>query len=73
MPVDIQRLSPALETVLPPLDLVIVGCAVVTKQPKIDPKSQRSAVYSTQQLDEGSDREEKERLHDLDNNVPRAA
>jgi hypothetical protein len=36
---------------------------VVTKQPRIDPKAKNL-------LDEGSDREEKERLRDLDNNVP---
>jgi hypothetical protein len=38
--------------------------AVATKQPKI---------CCAQQLDKGSDCEEKERLHDLDNYVPRAA
>jgi hypothetical protein len=40
---------------------------VATKQPKIDPKRQTSV-----QLDKGSDREDKERLLDLDNKVPRA-
>jgi hypothetical protein len=51
--------------------------AVDTKQPKIDPKIQKYTRPNTQvhnrQLDEVSDREEKERLRDLDNNVPRAA
>jgi hypothetical protein len=30
-------------------------------------------LFDPKQLDEGSDREENERLRDLDNNVPRAA
>jgi hypothetical protein len=51
-----------------PYTIVIM---VATKQAKIDPKTKN--ICCTQQLDEGSDREEKERLRDLDNNVPRAA
>jgi hypothetical protein len=42
-----------------------------TRHPKMDPKSQK--ICCTQQLDEGSDRQEKERLRDLETNVPRAA
>jgi hypothetical protein len=34
---------------------------------------QKPKICCTYQFDEGSEREEKERLHDLDNNVPRAA
>jgi hypothetical protein len=43
---------------------------IATKQPKIDQKSQK--ICCTQQLDKGSDGEEKERLRDLCYNVPRA-